>query len=115
MIDEQTLELIKNNQYSQMINFQEELHELIHDFYKNFYLDRQDEEYRHKYIMNFIEQHEDFIVNYVTNIYNANISTSDKLSDEITFFKFLDTLATYLTKYCDDDRQTITNFQKREA
>ena len=105
MINEKTLELIKNNQYSQGINFQKELHVLIHDFYKNFDLDRQDAEYRYKYIMNFIEQHEDFIVNFITNIYNANISTSDKLSDEITFCKFLDTLSAYLTKYYDEEQK----------
>ena len=104
MIDLKTLKLIKNNQYLVGTNFPEEMHELIHSFYEGFDLDKQDEEYRESYIRNFVEQHEDFIVNFVTNVYRANINTSDELSDEITFFKFLDTLATYLTKYYDDDR-----------
>ncbi len=102
MIDVKTLELIKNNQYAEGTNFQNEVHNLIHSFYEGFDLDKQSEEYRHKYITSFIEQHEDFIVNFVTNVYRANITTSDKLSDEITFCKFLDTLSAYLTKYYDE-------------
>lgn len=105
MIDMKTLELIKKNKYFDGVNFPEELHYLIHNFYENFDLDRQDEEYRYKYIMSFIEQHEDFIVNFVTNVYRANINTSDKLSDEITFCKFLDTLSLYLTKYYDEEQE----------
>ena len=102
MIDLKTLELIKNNQFAAGTNFPEEMHELIHSFYEGFDLDRQDEEYRESYIRNFVEQHEDFIVNFVTNVYRANINTSDKLSDEITFCKFLDTLSLYLTKYYNE-------------
>ena len=105
MINEKTLELIKNNQYSQGINFQKELHVLIHDFYKNFDLDKQDETYRKSYILSFIEQHEDFIVNYVTNVYNPNLKATDKLSDEITLNNFLDTLSSYLTKYYDEEQE----------
>ena len=115
MIDEKTLELIKNNKYLEGTNFPEEVHKLIHDFYKNFDLDRQGEKYRYDYIIHFIEQHEAFIINFVTNVYRANINTSDKLSDELTFCKFLDTLSAYLTKYYEDDEQTVTDFQKREA
>lgn len=103
MIDEKTLELIKNNQYSEGVNFPSEVHCLIHDFYENFDLDRQDEDYRYDYIVRFIEQNEAFIINFVTNVYRANINTSDKLSDEITFCKFLDTLSAYLTKYYEQE------------
>ena len=99
MIDERVLKLIKNNEYSTGTNFPEETHDLIHSFYEGFDLDRQDEEYRYHYIVNFIEQHEDFIVNFVTNIYNPNLKNTDKLSDELTFCKFIDTLSAYLTKY----------------
>ena len=99
MIDLKTLELIKNNQFSEGTNFSEELHKLIHEFYAGFDLDRQDSRYREDYIRHFIEQHEDFIVNYETNVFNANISTTDSLSENLTFNKFLDTLAIYLTKY----------------
>jgi hypothetical protein len=105
MIDLKTLELIKNNQFSESVNFPEELHQLIHSFYAGFDLDRQDSKYREDYIRHFIEQHEGFIVNYETNVFNANISTSDKLSDELTFNKFLDTLASYLTKYYEDENR----------
>lgn len=103
MIDLKTIELIKNNQYSTGINFPEEMHELIHSFYEGFDIDRQDEEYRKDYIVHFVEQHEAFIINYVTNVYRANINTNDKLSDEITLCKFLDTLASYLTKFYGDE------------
>lgn len=103
MIDSDTLELIKHNQYSAGTTFSEEMHKLIHSFYEGFDLDRMDSKYRYDYITHFIEQHEDFIVNFQTNVYNANIRTTDKLSDEITFCKFLDTLAMYLTKYYDED------------
>ena len=102
MIDMETLKLIKNNQYSTGTNFQEELRGIIHDFYENFDLDKQDETYRKSYILSFIEQHEDFIVNYVTNVYNPNLKATDKLSDEIALNKFLDTLSSYLTKYYDE-------------
>lgn len=103
MIDLKTLELIKNNQFSEGTNFSEELHKLIHEFYAGFDLDRQNSEYREDYIRHFIEQHEDFIVNYQTNVYNPNINTSDKLSDELTFNKFIDTVSAYLTKFYDED------------
>ena len=103
MIDMETLELIKNNQFSEGVNFPEETHNLIHDFYEGFDLDKQDEEYRKSYILSFIEQHEAFIINFVTNVYRANINTGDKLSDEITFCKFLDTLASCLTKYDEQE------------
>ena len=46
MIDEKTLELIKNNRYSEGTNFTEELRSLIHRFYEDFDLDKQDEDYR---------------------------------------------------------------------
>lgn len=116
MIDMKTLKLIKENRFSEGTNFQEELHHLIHDFYKNFDLDRKDDKYRESYIRSFIEQHEAFIVNYLTNVYNPNIKNTDKLSDELTLCKFLDTVAIYLTKYHEEDEgQTVTDFQKREA
>ena len=103
MLDFKTLELIKNNQFSEGTNFPEDLHKLIHEFYDGFDLDRQNNEYREDYIRHFIEQHEDFIVNYQTNVYDPNINTSDKLSDELTFNKFLDTVSAYLTKFYDED------------
>lgn len=65
-------------------------------------MDKQDEEYRKNYIVHFVEQHEAFIINYVTNVYRANINTSHKLSEELTFCKFLDTLSAYLTKNYDE-------------
>lgn len=102
MIDLKTLELIKRDEYSEGTNFPSEVHNLVHSFYEGFDLDRQDNEYREDYIRNFIEQHEAFIINYVTNVYNPNISTNDKLSSELTFNKFLDTLSVYLTKFYDD-------------
>lgn len=105
MIDEKTLELIKNNNFAEGTTFSEELHKLIKSFYENFDLDKQDEEYRYKYIISFINRHEDFLVNYVTNVYNPNIHVTDKLSDEITLNKFLDTLATYLTKYYEKEQK----------
>ena len=102
MLDLKTLELIKNKQFGEGTTFSEELRGIIHDFYENFDLDKQDETYRKSYILSFIEQHEDFIVNYVTNVYNPNLKATDKLSDEITLNKFLDTLSSYLTKYYDE-------------
>lgn len=102
MIDLKTLELIKNDQYSEGTNFPSEVHNLIHSFYEGFDFDSQDNNYREDYIRNFIEQHEAFIINYVTNVYNPNISTSEKLSNELTLNKFLDTLSVYLTNFCDD-------------
>ena len=53
MIDAETLELIKNNQYSTGTNFQEELRGIIHDFYENFDLDKSDPKYKESYIRNF--------------------------------------------------------------
>ena len=103
MLDLKTLELIKNNQFSEGTTFQEELHKIIHSFYENFDLDKQDSKYREDYIRSFIEQHEAFIINYETNVYNANLKTTDKLSDDLTFNKFLDTMAVYLTKYYEED------------
>lgn len=114
MIDAKTLELIKNNQYSEGTNFQEEMRGIIHDFYENFDLDKQNEEYRENYIRNFIKQHEAFLVNYQTNVLNVNIKNTDKLSSELTLNKFLSTLAVYLTEFYEDG-QTVTDFQKREA
>lgn len=102
MTDLKTLELIKNKKFAEGTTFSEELHGLIHSFYENFDLDKQDEDYRKSYILSFIEQHEDFIINYVTNVYNANLKTTDKLSDELTFNKFLDTMAAYLTKFYEE-------------
>ncbi|AIS73932.1 hypothetical protein LDL_074 [Lactobacillus phage Ldl1] len=114
MMNLDTLEKIKKNEFFEGKSFPEELHRLIHEFYENFDLDRQDSRYRESYIRSFIKQHEAFIVNYQTNVFNANISTTDKLSDEITFCRFLDTLGTYLTKYYDEDGQTVTDFRKEE-
>lgn len=105
MLDLKTLELIKNNQFSEGTNFPEEMKSLIHEFYAGFDLDRQNSEYREDYIRHFIEKHEDFIVNYETNVFNANISTTDSLSENLTFNKFLDTLALYLTKYYEDENR----------
>lgn len=105
MLDLKTLELIKNNQFSEGTNFPEELHKLVHNFYAGFDLDRQDEKYREDYILRFIKENEAFIVNYQTNVYNPNINTSDKLSDELTFNKFLDTVSAYLTKYYEDENR----------
>lgn len=114
MIDEQTLKLIKNNSFSEGTNFQEELQGIIHSFYENFDLDKQSEEYREKYIRNFVKQHEAFLVNYQTNVLNVNIKNTDKLSSELTLNKFLDSLASYLTKFYEDG-QITNDFQKREA
>lgn len=104
MLDGKTLEEIKENQYLKGKDFPTELHRIIHEFYENFDLDRQDNSYREIYIRNFIEDHEPFIVNYVTNIYNSNLHVTDKLSDELTFNRFLDTLSDYLTKYYEDGK-----------
>ena len=104
MINQETLEKIKKKQYLEGKVFPEELHKLIHEFYKNFDLDRKDNSYREKYIRHFIDEHEAFVVNYVTNIYNANINVSDNLSDNLTFNKFLDTIGSYLTKYYEDGK-----------
>lgn len=102
MMDLKTLELIKNNQYSEGVNFQEEVRKLIHSFYEGFDLDRQDEKYRETYIRNFVKQHEEFLVNYQTNVLNVNVKNTDKLSSELTLNKFLDTMALYLTKYYEE-------------
>ena len=104
MIDQETLEKIKKKQYLEGKVFPEELHRLIHEFYENFDIDRQDNSYRENYIRHFIDKHEAFVVNYVTNIYNANINVSDNPSDNLTFNKFLDTIASYLTKYYEDEK-----------
>ena len=103
MIDVRTLELIKNNQFAEGTNFTEEVRDLIHCFYEGFDLDREDPKYRELYIRNFVEQHEAFIVNYVTNVYNPNLKNTDKLSDETTLNKFLNTLGSYLTKYDEQE------------
>ena len=102
MIDKKTLKLIKNDECFENTNFTEELNSLIHSFYEGFDLDRQDPRYRESYIRNFVEQHEDFLVNYETNVLNVNIKNTDKLSDELTLNKFLSTLAVYLTKFYED-------------
>ena len=102
MIDMKTLELIKNNKFAEGTNFPSEVHKIIHSFYENFDLDKQDSKYREDYIINFIEQYEAFLVNYQTNIFYANLKSTDKLSDELTLNKFLDTLAAYLTKFYDE-------------
>lgn len=104
MMNQNILEKIKKNQYLEGKSFPVELHRIIHEFYENFDLDRQDSSYRENYIRDFIEDHEPFIVNYITNVYIANIHTTDKLSDELTFNKFLDTLSAYLTKYYEDGK-----------
>lgn len=114
MIDEQTLNLIKSNQYSEGVNFPEELHRLIKSFYENFDLDKSDHSYRESYILNFIEEHEKFLVNYQTNIFNANLKNTDKLSDDLTLNKFLDTIAVYLIKCYDENGQTTMGFKKEE-
>lgn len=102
MIDLKTLELIKNNKFSEGTTFQEEMRSLIHNFYEGFDLDKQDSKYREDYIRNFVKQHEAFLVNYQTNVFYANLKSTDKLSDEMTLNKFLDTLAAYLTKFYDE-------------
>ena len=75
--------------------------------YKLFNLDDDDEDhkYRELYVRNFVSQHEAFLVNYETNIYNPNLKATDKLSDEITLDKFLHTLSSYLTKYYDEEQE----------
>lgn len=98
MIDNKTLEQIKNKQYLQDKTFTEELHRLIHDFYSGFDLDRQDEDYRKEYVTEFVESHEAFLVNYQTNVLSVNLSSKDGLSETKTLSKFLDSLALYLTK-----------------
>ena len=105
MIDQETLEKIKKKQYLEGKDFPEELHRIIHEFYAGFDLDRKDNSYRKTYIENFIEDYEPFIVNYVTNIYDSNIRTTDRLSDELTFNRFLDTLSAYLTKYYENKKE----------
>ena len=107
MIDMKTLELIKNNKFSEGTNFQEEMRSIIHDFYENFDLDKNDEKYREDYIRKFVKQHEAFLVNYQTNVLNVNIKNTEKLSDEITLNKFLSTLAAYLTKFYDNEEQRL--------
>ena len=97
-----TLEKIKNNELFEGKSFPEEMHKLIHSFYAGFDLDRQDSEYRKNYILHFIEENEPFFVNFQTNVYNAHARTTDPLSEEITFCKFIDTIATYLTKYDEE-------------
>lgn len=113
MIDARTLESIKNNNFAEGTNFQEELHCLIHDFYKNFDLDILDEKYRETYIRSFIQQHEAFLVNYETNVLNVNIKNTDKLSSELTLNKFLSTLAEYLTKFHDEDGKDHHRFSEK--
>ena len=103
MLDLKTLELIKNNQFSEGTTFQEEMRSLIHDFYEGFDLDKQDPKYRESYIRNFLSQHEAFIVNYETNIYNPNLKTTDNLSDNLTLNKFLSSLSEFLTRYYEED------------
>ena len=114
VIDLKTLELIKNNQYSEGTTFREEMRSLIRDFYEGFDLDKQDPKCKESYIRNFLSLHEAFIINYEMNVYNPHARTTDPLSDEITFCKFLDTLAAYLTKYYDEDGQTVTDFRKEK-
>lgn len=110
MLDEKTLEEIKENRYLRGKDFSTELHRIIHEFYENFDLDRQDNSYREIYIRNFIEDHEPFIVNYVTNIYNSNLRVTDKLSDELTFNKFLDTLVSYLIKFQEEEERSENDY-----
>lgn len=114
MIDEQTLNLIKKNQFDEGVNFPEEMHRIINEFYNGFDLDRNDPKYRESYILSFIEQHEKFLVNYVTNVYRANLKNTDELSDNLTFNKFLDTIAIYLIKCYDENGQTTAGFKKEE-
>lgn len=109
------IELIKNNKYLEGTNFPSEVHNLIHSFYEGFDIDREDQKYRELYIRNFVKQHEAFLVNYETNVLNVNVKNTDKLSSELTLNKFLSTLATYLTKFYEDDEHTVTDFWKREA
>ncbi|AZA17299.1 MAG: hypothetical protein HOU59_gp34 (endogenous virus) [Lactobacillus phage ViSo-2018a] len=97
-----TLKKIKNNELFEGKSFPEEMHKLIQNFYAGFDLDRQDSEYRENYILHFIKENEPFIVNFQTNVYNAHVRTTDPLSDRVTFCKFLDTLAAYLTKYDEE-------------
>ena len=109
-----TLEKIKNNELFEGKSFPEEMHRIISSFYAGFDLDRQDSKYREDYILHFIKENEAFIVNYQTNVYNANLKATDKLSEEITFNKFLDTISMYLTKYYEEDNQTAIDFQKEK-
>lgn len=104
MIDMKTLEAIKEKEYLKDKDFSSELHKLIHSFYSNFDLDRQSDEYRKLYITKFVADNEAFFVNYETNVFNPNLRTTDKLSDELTMNKFLDTLSLYLTKYYEDGK-----------
>lgn len=98
MIDNKTLEAIKEKEYLKDKDFSSELHKLIHSFYSGFDLDRQDEDYRKNYIRKFIAKNEAFLVNYQTNVLNVNLSSKDGLSEMKTTNKFLDSLALYLTK-----------------
>ena len=99
MIDKKTLEAIKEKEYLKDKDFSSELHKLIKSFYDGFDLDKQESEYRESYIRNFIAKNEAFFVNYESNVYNPNLRTSDKLSDELTANRFLDTLVSYLIKF----------------
>lgn len=103
MIDNKTLEEIKNKQYLQNKDFSSELHKLIHSFYSNFDLDRQSDEYRKSYITKFVADNEAFFVNYETNVFNPNLKATDKLSDELTLNKFLGTLVSYLIKFQEEE------------
>ena len=104
MMSQEILEQIKEKKYLKDKDFSSELHELIHSFYSGFDLDRQSEEYRKAYITKFVADNEPFFVNYETNVYNPNLRKSDKLSDELTTNKFLDTLSLYLTKFCEEGK-----------
>lgn len=94
----EVLEQIKDKKFMKNKTFTTELHKLIKSFYEGFDLDKQDNKYREEYIRDFIAKNEAFFVNYVTNVYRPNLRKTDKLSDELTLNKFLDSLSLYLTK-----------------
>ena len=106
MIDKKTLEAIKEKEYLKDKDFSSELHKLIKSFYEGFDLDRQSDEYRKSYITKFVADNEAFFVNYETNVFNPNLRTTDKLSDELTLNKFLGTLVSYLIKLQEEEERS---------
>lgn len=106
MIDKKTLEAIKEKEYLKDKDFSSELHKLIKSFYEGFDLDRQSDEYRKSYITKFVADNEAFFVNYETNVFRANLNSSDRLSSELTINKFLDSLVSYLIKFQEDEERS---------
>lgn len=109
MIDKKTLEAIKEKEYLKDKDFSSELHKLIKSFYEGFDLDKRDKKYRDAYIRDFVGQHEAFLINYQTNVYRANLNTTDRLSEELTLNKFLDTLVSYLIKFQEEEEERSKN------